>query len=105
MEVKIYWTDFAKRQLQDIFDYYNENASLRVAEKLVEGIVDESFKLERQPEIGQEEALLTGYDFTYRYIIYKSYKIVYMIDFNRNTVEIHDVFDTRQNPIKINRKK
>ncbi|WP_207382707.1 type II toxin-antitoxin system RelE/ParE family toxin [Flavobacterium subsaxonicum] len=73
--MKIIWSVFAKRQLQDIFDYYNENASLRVAEKLVEGIVDESFKLERQPEIGQEEALLTGYDFTYRYLYIKVIKL------------------------------
>jgi len=105
MEVVIYWTDFAKQELQEIFDYYIENASLRVAQNLVEGIIEESLRLVKQPEIGQEEDLLTDFDYAYRYLIYKNYKIIYMIDFNRNVVEIHDVFDTRQNPIKIIRKK
>jgi len=31
MALKIYWTDFAKKELQNIFEYYRKKASLRVA--------------------------------------------------------------------------
>jgi plasmid stabilization system protein ParE len=31
MELKIYWTDFAKSELKKIFEHLKENASLRIA--------------------------------------------------------------------------
>jgi hypothetical protein len=31
MELKIYWTDFAKSELRKINKYFRENTSLRVA--------------------------------------------------------------------------
>jgi plasmid stabilization system protein ParE len=37
----------------------------------------------------------------FRYILYKSYKIIYWFNEDRNAIEIVDVFDSRQNPIKI----
>jgi hypothetical protein len=30
MELKIYWTDFSKKELQHIFEYYKENVSLNL---------------------------------------------------------------------------
>jgi len=27
MELKIYWTDFSKKELQNIFEYYKKNAT------------------------------------------------------------------------------
>ena len=33
MEIDIYWTDFAKRELRQIFEYHNDNVSLKVAQK------------------------------------------------------------------------
>jgi hypothetical protein len=26
MELEVYWTDFSKKELKNIFDYYKENA-------------------------------------------------------------------------------
>jgi len=34
MELEVYWTDFSKKELKNIFDYYKENASLNVATHL-----------------------------------------------------------------------
>ena len=34
MELEIYWTDFSKKALKDIFDYYKVKASLKVAKTL-----------------------------------------------------------------------
>jgi len=37
----------------------------------------------------------------FRYIVFKNYKIIYWINIKKNWIEISDVFDTRQNPIKM----
>jgi len=39
MALKIYWTDFAKSALYEIFDFYKKKAGIRTSQKLVEGIV------------------------------------------------------------------
>lgn len=103
MELEIYWTDFSKKELKNIFNYYKEKASLNVAKTLVIGITTEVKKLKKQPTIGQEEELLKNDPREFRYLVYKNYKIIYWVSIEKNTAEIFDVFDTRQNPIKINR--
>jgi len=101
MGLKIYWTDFSKKQLQNIFEYYKENATLKVAKSLTIGIAKETSKLKKQPEIGQIEELLIDRPNKFRYLVYKNYKIIYWINKNEKRIEINDIFDSRQNPIKI----
>lgn len=105
MELDVYWTDFSKKELKNIFDFYKENASLNIAKTLVIGITKEAAKLKKQPKIGQEEELLEEDPKDFRYLVYKSYKIIYLVNWNKNRIEVFDVFDTRQNPIKIKRGK
>ncbi len=106
MELKIYWTDFSKQELKSIFNYYKEKASITIAINLVLGITKEVNKLKNQPTIGQEEKLLENDSRDFRYLLYNNhYKIIYWVNSERNRVEIFDVFDTRQNPIKIKRNK
>ncbi len=105
MDLKINWTDFSKKELKNIFEYYKEKASLIVARKLVTSIAKETLKLKKQAKIGQEEELLKNDLRAFRYLIYKNFKIIYFINLENNTIEIFDVFDTRQNPIKIKRVK
>ena len=101
MELKIYWTEFSKYELQKIFSYYKENASLRVAKSLISGITKKVLILKNQPNIGQKEELLKDRKQEFRYLVYKNYKIIYWINHEKNWIEITDVFDTRQNPIKM----
>lgn len=105
MELEVYWTDFSKKELKNIFDFYKENAGLSVAKNLVGGITKEAAKLKKQPQIGQEEELLEKDTRDFRYLVYKSYKLIYLLNLKESRIEIFDVFDTRQNPIKIIRKK
>ena len=105
MEIKVYWTDFAKKQLQYIFDYHHDKASLKIALKIVKGIVGSVKILSLDPEIGQVEGLLIQRKENFRYLIFTNYKIIYWINKDKQRVEIVDVFDVRQNPIKIKRKK
>ena len=105
MGLKIYWTQFSETELRKIFKYYLDKASYRVAKKLVDGIFSETLILSKQPKLGRIEELLIYRDQEFRYILYKNYKIIYWINIKENRIEINDVFDTRQNPIKIQREK
>jgi len=101
MEIRIFWTDFSKSKLQEIFNYHKEVANLRIARKLVSGIIQEVTTLQKQPNIGQREEYLIDRDQEFRYIIYKNYKLIYWHNIPKHRIEIIDVFDTRQNPLKI----
>lgn len=105
MELKIYWTEFSEKELRKIFEYYRKRASYRIAKKLVDGIYNETLKLKKQPTIGQAEELLKERKQEFRHLVFKSYKIIYWINSQENRIEINDVFDARQNPIKIQRTK
>ncbi|MBU2939548.1 type II toxin-antitoxin system RelE/ParE family toxin [Lacinutrix sp. C3R15] len=105
MELKLFWTNFSQKEIEKIYKYYREKAGSRIAKKIVIGIYNETLKLQRQPKIGQTEELLKSRKQEFRYLIYKNYKVIYWINDKENRIEISDVFDTRQNPIKIERKK
>ena len=80
MELEIYWTDFSKKELKNIFDYYKKEASLNVARNLVLGITKEATKLKKHPNIGQEEELIENDSRNFRYLISTNYKIIYWIN-------------------------
>ena len=105
MAIKVYWTQFAKTELKSIFDYYKINASLKIASSLVTGIIDKVDTLSSLGEVGQKEEVLSDRKEEFRYLIFKNYKIIYWINKNKNRVEITDVFDVRQNPLKLKRQK
>ncbi len=102
MELEVYWTQFAEDKLTDIFEYYNYNAGVKVAQNLVNGIIESSLKLSKSPFIGQKEELLIDSIQEYRYLVFKNYKIIYWIDEINKMILVSNIFDTRQNPIKIN---
>lgn len=103
--MKIFWTDFAKNELRKIFEYYKVSASYSIASKIVNGISKEVLILTKHPLLGQTEEFLTGRDQEYRYLVFKNYKIIYWVNLNKNSIEITDVFDTRQNPTKMVQKR
>lgn len=99
MDLKVFWTDTARFQLEDIFDYYKNKASLHVAKKIINQIIDKAIYLEKHPNTGQIEELLKERKNNYRYLVEGNYKIIYWIE--DNYIKIAAVFDCRQNPIKI----
>jgi len=99
MALTIYWTDFAIEQLETIFDFYNTEVNLNVAQKIVNSIIDKTIILEQQLIAGQHEELLKKRKNQYRYLIEGNYKIIYWIE--NDFVYIATVFDCRQNPTKL----
>ncbi|WP_394333456.1 hypothetical protein [Algoriphagus aquimarinus] len=59
--------------------------------------------LVRSPLIGQEEEWLKDREIKYRYLLFKSYKLIYSVDIENGVIKIADVFDTRINPSEMNR--
>ena len=101
MGIKLYWTNFAKHELHKIFSYYQKNASLKIAKEIVLGIENKTIILKSYPNIGQKEELLKDRSQSFRYLIFKNYKIIYWNNTIKNRIDITDVFDTRQNPVSL----
>ncbi len=99
MEMIVLWSDSAIEDLQEIHDYYATSANAKVADKIVNSIVDLTIGLDKNPRIGQTEELLNHKKEEIRYLVEGNYKIVYFID--KNYVIIATVFDCRQNPKKL----
>ncbi len=101
MELTVYWTQHAEDKLDDIFQYYKIKASQRTALKLINGIIDTTIDLDKNPEIGQLESLLSERTQEFRYLVHKNYKIIYWVNHSLLRIEIANIFDSRQNPEKM----
>jgi plasmid stabilization system protein ParE len=98
--MKIIWSDFASETLKDIFQYHKKVVGKNIAQKLKDKIFQSTKQLIKHPNSGQTEESLAELNEGHRYLVSGNYKVVY-----KKVTEgilITDIFDTRQNPIKIN---
>lgn len=104
MEYEIIWSKFAQFQLDLIFNYYAEKVNVKFAKRIMLKISDNVNKLSKSPFIGKKEEFLTDRIQNYRHlIIANNYKTIYTVDEQLRTIKISDIFDTRQNPMKLKR--
>lgn len=103
MSFQVIWSNFAEKQLDEIFDYYSTNASLRIAQELLISLIHSTELIADNPYIGQVEELLKERSEQYRYLVQGNYKIIYSVDREQVSIKIADIFDTRQNPVKMKR--
>lgn len=101
MDLKILWSNLAELKLKTIFDYYKYKAGEKTAIKISLQIVNSVTHLTSQPESGAIEELLNNREHNFRYIISGNYKTIYYINQYKNYIVIANVFDSRQNPRKI----
>jgi toxin ParE1/3/4 len=101
--MKIIWTDFASEILSEIYHYYKENASPVVAQKIKSEIFIATRLLKDHPSSGHIELNLEKLNEGHRYLVKGNYKIIYKKI--PEGILITDVFDTRQDPVKINNDK
>ncbi|MEX0982557.1 MAG: type II toxin-antitoxin system RelE/ParE family toxin [Bacteroidales bacterium] len=99
MAVKVLWTETALKNLEDIFEYYKYNASVTTAKRIVQKLAKSSLLIQNSPSLGRKEELLEGRKFEYRFLIVENYKIIYWSE--DGYIKIASVFDSRQNPEKI----
>ena len=99
--MQIIWSDTAKSQLKEIYDYYKEVAGIKVGRSVRNKLVKKPKVLSKHPEIGQVEdnPAVAGRDF--RYLVEGHHKIVYKVYDHQEIILIAAVFDTRQNPTRL----
>ena len=100
--MRVIWSDTAKADVKDIYNYYKKKASLKVARSIRSKLIKKPRLLSKQPELGQEEdnPVVAGREF--RYLVEGNYKIVYRVFTERQEILIATVFDARQNPNSLN---
>ena len=98
--MRIIWSDFASEILIEIYTYYSETANVIVARKIKTNIFSATKQLIKHPNLGKIEETLLKLNQGHRYLVEGNFKIVYKIV--RGDILITDIFDTRQNPHKIN---
>jgi len=101
--MKIIWSEFASEMLKETYLYHKEVAGIRIAKKLKSNIFSSTKQLKQHPDSGQIEPTLEVLNEEHRYVVAGHYKVVY-----KKVIEgilITDIFDTRQDPIKINNPK
>ena len=96
----IKWYIEAAGDLDKIYNYY-VTRNPRVAAMLYNKILDSVEILKTQPYVAAIEQILIDCPEDYRSLIVGNYKVVYFI--KDNLVLIVQVFDCRQNPIKLKR--
>ena len=92
MELAVYWLELAENKLEDIYSYYSVKASKKIAQKLVDGIVDRTIGIEKQPRKGTIELSLKHREQEFRYLVFKNYKIIYWIKSMTIRKDTHEVF-------------
>ncbi len=97
--MKIVFTHFAQKRVQDIYNYYDSTISKQVAETIKQRIFQSVKILKDNPNAGQIEEFLTDLSMKHRRIVEGNYKIIYRI--HDETIYSTDIFDTRQNPKKM----
>lgn len=101
MDYKIIWSRFSEQQIDEIYEYYKNRVNSKLAKKIVKSIIIAPDNLIKNPKIGVVEPLSAHREIEYRYIVTTNDKVIYSVNENDRSIRIADVFDTRQNPIKI----
>ncbi|MBO6186246.1 MAG: type II toxin-antitoxin system RelE/ParE family toxin [Chryseobacterium sp.] len=101
MGLEIFWSQFAEDKLYDIFHYYKFKAGIKVSKKIISEIVDKTLILELNPRAGQIEKLLIDRKQEFRYLVSGNYKIIYYTNPETSKIIIANIFDVRQNPVKL----
>ena len=97
--MKVIITDHAKFKLKDIYQYYKNIVSSKIAGKVKKDIINKTLSLNKFPFKGPLEENLKDLNEELRYLVAGNYKIIYYI--YQNSIYIIDIFDTRQDPGKM----
>ncbi len=88
----VIWSALAEEQLNKILDYYEKEASVFVAQRILKTLVDSTNRLINFPNLGK----LIIENPRYRVLIEGHYKIIYSVE--EEQIRIAFLFNTWQNP-------
>ena len=97
--MKVVWSAWSLQQLEDIHAWYSMHASPAVADRIIANILSVTRLLEQFPFGGQVEPWLEYQGLGHRRVVVGNYKVVFRV--LEDEVRIVDVFDSRQDPLKM----
>ena len=86
--------------MKEAFRYNNEVAGVNIARKIKSNIFKATKQLAHNSLSGQVELSLKHLQEEHRYLVQGNFKIIYKVI--EDVVLITDLFDSRQDPVKIN---
>lgn len=100
-KAQVIWSAGALVDLEVIYDFLVEK-SQPAAQRIVENILARTKQLETFPESGSIQEHVKNNGKEYRYLVEGSNKIIYSYLPESLTIYIETIFDTRNDPDKIN---
>jgi toxin ParE1/3/4 len=98
--VQVIWSDAALVDLEIIYDFLAEKSN-SAAKRIVENILARTIPLEAFPESGALQEPIKNQERGYRYLVKGNYKIIYSYILSQPSLFIETIFDTRQDPSKM----
>ncbi|MDR1274461.1 MAG: type II toxin-antitoxin system RelE/ParE family toxin [Odoribacteraceae bacterium] len=96
---KVFLSDLAKVDLQNIVDYISTAESITRAKYVERGILSEMKRLKHFPTAYPRDGFASTGEKTIRFIMKWNYKILFFVE--ANTVQIAGIFHTAQSPKKL----
>jgi plasmid stabilization system protein ParE len=103
MVMKVIWSSLAKSRLKQVYGYYAEKVSVKVAKSITQSILDSIRLLRKNPQLGKVEETPEGLE-TYRELrclIEGDYKIVYRVMDMYDAIDLVTIFYTYRDPDKM----
>jgi plasmid stabilization system protein ParE len=101
--MKIIWSSLAKSRLKQVYEYYAEKVSVKVAKNITQNILDSIRLLKKNPQLGKVEETPKGIE-SYqelRCLVEGDYKIVYRVMDMYDYIDLVTIFYTFRDPDKM----
>jgi len=96
--MKVFLSELAENKLLKLNDYLLENWSLKVKNDFIKKLTSKIDQISEQPESCPQSSEFKG---LFKCVVTKQTTLYYRINLDRNEIEIITIFDTRQNPDKL----
>ena len=96
--MKVFLSELAENKLLKLNDFLLENWSLKVRNDFIKKLTSRINQIKEQPESCPQSSEIKG---LFKCVVTKQTTFFYRINFDRKEIEIITVFDTRQNPNKL----
>lgn len=97
--MKLVYTEQALISLEEALEFIASKVSYEKLIEIRDKILDTADTLMEQPLAGQREYLLEHLELGHRRLVEGHYKIIYRVE--NEYIYITDIFDSRQDPIKM----
>ena len=96
--MNVFLSELAERKLLKLTDFLLENWSLKVRNDFIKKLTSKITQISDQTESCPQSTAFKG---LYKCVVTKQTTFYYRINFDKKEIEIITVFDTRQNPDKL----